>query len=137
MCIVRVNAILQVTHARGGQYKYSGHTICFPQDVTKITNMLPRRVENLDILIITCHNNYHKAYDLIFSRHCVLAALEYKLANDPYYKNVRIDNNALASLPAVPIDVSSSLHHSILQKPLSTFHLNHHMSSPKIPQTHS
>ena len=30
MLIALVSPILQVTHARGGQYKYSGHTICFP-----------------------------------------------------------------------------------------------------------
>jgi len=41
MLIARVNPILRVTHARGGQYKYSGHTICFPQYITKIANMLP------------------------------------------------------------------------------------------------
>jgi len=41
MLIARVNPILQVTHARGGHYKYSGHTICFPQDITKIANILP------------------------------------------------------------------------------------------------
>ena len=31
MLISCANPILQVTHARGGQYKYSGHTICFPK----------------------------------------------------------------------------------------------------------
>ena len=66
----------------------------------------------MDILIVTHHSNDHKAYDFIVSRHRILAALEYKLANDPYYKNVRIDNNALASLPAIPTNVSSSLHYS-------------------------
>ena len=30
MFIARVTPILQVTHARGGQYKYSGHTISCP-----------------------------------------------------------------------------------------------------------
>ena len=33
MLIARVNPILQVTHATGGQYKYKGHTIIFPQHV--------------------------------------------------------------------------------------------------------
>ena len=66
----------------------------------------------MDILIVTRHSNDHKAYDFIVSRHHVLAASKYKLANDLYYKNVCIDNNALASLPAIPTDVSSSLHHS-------------------------
>ena len=30
MLIARVSPILQVKHARGGQYKYSGHTISPP-----------------------------------------------------------------------------------------------------------
>jgi len=30
MLIALVKTILQVTHARGGQYKYSGNIICFP-----------------------------------------------------------------------------------------------------------
>ena len=30
MLISRANPVLQVTHAHGGQYKYSGHTIFFP-----------------------------------------------------------------------------------------------------------
>ena len=28
--ISHANPVLQVTPAHGGQYKYSGHTICFP-----------------------------------------------------------------------------------------------------------
>ena len=143
MLIARVNPILQVTHARGGQYKYSGHTICFPQDITKIANMLPWCVEHLDILIVTRHSNDHKAYDFIVSRHHVLAALEYKLANDPYYKNVRIDTNALASLPAIPTDISSSLHHSNTAKtavplPLEPPHeLTEDFTNPSVDQTSS
>ena len=112
MLISRVNPILQVTHARGGQYKCNGQTIYFPQDITKITSMLRWHVEDLDVLIVTCYSNDHHAYDCIFSRHHVLPALEYKLANDPYYKNAHIDNNALASLLAIPTNISSSLSHS-------------------------
>ena len=42
MLITRVNPIIQVTHARGGQLKYSGHTIGFPQDITNIVTSLRR-----------------------------------------------------------------------------------------------
>ena len=44
MLISRANLILQVTHAHGGQYKYSGHTICFPQDISNIATYLPHLV---------------------------------------------------------------------------------------------
>lgn len=36
MLIARGNPILQVTHAKGGKYKYNGHTIYLPHDVTSI-----------------------------------------------------------------------------------------------------
>ena len=141
--IARVNPMMQVTHAPGGQYKYSGHTICFPQDITKIANIFPRRVEHLDILIVTHHSNDHKAYDFNVSRHRSLTALEYKLENDPYYKNVRIDTNALASLPTIPTDVSSSLHHSntsetVVRLPLEPPNeLTEDFTDPLVDQTSS
>jgi hypothetical protein len=34
----RVSPLLQVSHAQGGQYKYSGHTISFPQNINTIVN---------------------------------------------------------------------------------------------------
>lgn len=105
--------------------------------------MLPRCVEHLDILIVTCHSNDHKAYDFIFYRHHILNALEYKLENDPYYKNVCIDTNSLASLPAFPTDVSSSLHHSntietTIRLPLEPPHeLTEDFTDPSVDQTSS
>ena len=44
MLISRANPILQVTHAHGGQYKYSGHTIFFPQDISSISTYLPHLI---------------------------------------------------------------------------------------------
>eukprot|EP01018_Ginkgo_biloba_P021168 Gb_06945 [translate_table: standard] len=41
MLIARVSPILQVLHAPRGQYKYSGHTISFPQDIHNVTSSLP------------------------------------------------------------------------------------------------
>ena len=52
MLIARVTPILQVTGAHGGQFKYSGHTISFPQDIQTITKYLPRKIDQLDVLIL-------------------------------------------------------------------------------------
>lgn len=41
MLIICVNPILQVTHARGGKYKYSGHAISFPKDISTIVQSIP------------------------------------------------------------------------------------------------
>lgn len=45
MLIARVAPVLQVSYARGGQYKYTGHTINFLQDITEIETALPRRFQ--------------------------------------------------------------------------------------------
>lgn len=52
MLTAHVNPILQVTHAHGGQYKYNGHTISFPQDITAIVNYLPHIISEINILIL-------------------------------------------------------------------------------------
>ena len=41
MLISHANLVLQVTHAHGGQYKYSRHTIYFPWDISNIAKYLP------------------------------------------------------------------------------------------------
>ena len=53
MLITGSNPILQITHARGGQYKYSGHTICFPQDISNLSKYLPHLISELDILVVS------------------------------------------------------------------------------------
>ena len=50
--ISHANPILQVTHGHGGHYKYSGHTICFPQDIANISKYLPHLISELDILVV-------------------------------------------------------------------------------------
>ena len=44
MLISHANPVLQVTHAHGGQYKYFGHTIFFPQDISNISKYLPHLI---------------------------------------------------------------------------------------------
>lgn len=50
--IARVSPILQVTHAIGGQYRYKGHTISFPQNIERISNILPHPIKDLPIIIV-------------------------------------------------------------------------------------
>lgn len=61
-----VNPILKVTHTGGGQYKYSGHTISFPQDTFTNAQSLPRHVEDIDFLIVRRHAAQSK-----YSKCCV------------------------------------------------------------------
>lgn len=110
MIIAHVNPILQVTHSRGGQYKYSGHTISFPQDITTIAKYLPRMLSDLDILIVKRQNPSEKAYEFYVCKSRVLAALEYKIKYDPYYRDVQLNSSAISTLPDLPTDISSLLH---------------------------
>ena len=83
--IARVNPILKVTHARGEKYKYSGHTISFPQDISTIAQSLPRHVEDLDFLIVTRHVAQSKYYECYVKISRVMAAFLFKIERDQYY----------------------------------------------------
>ena len=52
MLIARASPILQVMHAIGGQYKYRGHTISFPQEIIDVIKTLPRHINNLDLMVV-------------------------------------------------------------------------------------
>lgn len=84
MLIAHVNPILQVTHAHCGQYKYSGHTISFPQDITTITKYFPHKIKYLDLIIVLRTNRHGKHYDFYVSRSHVQNVLAYKIQYDPY-----------------------------------------------------
>ena len=117
MLISQVNPIIQVTHACGGQYKYFGHTIRFPQDISTIDTSLPRLLPYLDILVVHKFNATNKLYEFIVIHSNALAALEFKISNDPYYKDVHLDLQALHAFPLEPTDVFSLLHHATTPGP--------------------
>ena len=52
MLIAHASLILQVMHSIGGQYKYQGHTISFPQEVIDVVNTFPQYINNLYLMII-------------------------------------------------------------------------------------
>lgn len=52
MLIARVTPVLQVTHTRGGQYKYSGHTIRFAQGIMTISTLLLHHLHDLEVVIV-------------------------------------------------------------------------------------
>ena len=88
MLISCANPILQVTHAHGGQYKYSVYTIYFPQDISNISIYLPHLISEIEILVVRKCNSTKNPYEFFVSQGCVLATLQYKMTNDPYYKDV-------------------------------------------------
>jgi hypothetical protein len=98
MLIARVTPILQVTHATGGQYKYKGHTICFPQHVEEVYKVFPHAIDKLPIIIVCRRDQRGTCYNFTVNRERVYRALRYKVENDPFYADVRIDEGALNDL---------------------------------------
>lgn len=89
--IARVNPVLQVTNAFGGQYKYIGHSINFVQDIKDVASVLPQGIHELDALIVQRSNIQGQHYKLYVRRSHDRNDLQYKIKNDPYYSDVKID----------------------------------------------
>ena len=90
---------------RGGQYSYKGNVISFPQDITEFVTSLPRRIDELDFLIVRhtsdARNSQHQRThrDFRVRRNAVLRALLYLKQNNIYYKDIHINDENLHALP--------------------------------------
>ena len=104
-------AFLHKSGSHGGQYKYYVHTIFFPQDISNIATSLAHLISELDILVVCKCNSTNNPYELFVSRTRVLADLQYKMANDKYYKYVQVNPIALASLPLISANISPLILH--------------------------
>ena len=81
------------------QYGYSGHVMNLPQDVGSFANTLPRLPSELDIIVVRKEGANESHRDFRVRRSVVLHALQWLLANNINYHNVRIDPDALDLLP--------------------------------------
>lgn len=70
-------------------------------------------VFELDILIVKRNDPFEKAYEFFVCKSRILATLEYKLPNDPYYKDVQLNRSTIYALPDQPTYISSLLHNVI------------------------
>lgn len=93
--IARVSPILQVTHVLGGQYKYKGHTICFPQNIEHVYQSLPRPIKDFPIIIVQKKDQCGTNYDFTINKNWVYCALRYKIENDKFYIDVNVHTHAL------------------------------------------
>ncbi|XP_057831850.2 uncharacterized protein LOC131042550 [Cryptomeria japonica] len=98
MLIARVNPILQVTHAIGGQYRCKRHTISFPQNVEHVSQILPHTINHLSIIVVRRRDQRGTNYNFTVNRDRVYKALKCKVEHDKFYFDVRIDENALNNL---------------------------------------
>ena len=76
-----------------GRFVYSGHVI---QDVATFADSMPQLPSELDVRKEGASNSHR---DFCVRRAIVLRALQWLVANNKYYRNVRINPEALAMLP--------------------------------------
>ena len=99
MLISGVLPIMSLYRLPHGQYAYSGHVINLPQDVASFVNSLPRLPTELDIIVVRKQGAADSHHDFRVRRSVVLAALQWLLANNQYYRSVQINSDTLALLP--------------------------------------
>ena len=99
MLISAVLPIMSLYRLPHGQYGYSGHVINLPQDIASFATSLPRLASELDVIVVRKEGAAQSHRDFRVRRSVVLRALQWLLANNIYYRNIRIDPDALALLP--------------------------------------
>ena len=87
---VLVLPIMSLYRLPHGQYGYSGHVINLPQDITPFATSLPRLPSELDIIVVRKEGSNQSHRNFRVRRSVVLRALQWLLANNIYYRNIRI-----------------------------------------------
>ena len=81
---------------QGGGSKLKGHSISFPQDVQQFIRSLPRRPEDLPFIVIKAPQH---GMPLTANRHNILNAITWLKMNNPEYKDIIIDMDAVDMYP--------------------------------------
>ena len=91
----------------GGQRGYTSHCINMPQNINELATRLPRLPSEISVLIVKMKGKHESYKEAIVRRRKVQEALMWLVANNPCYKNVQIDNQAIMHLPCdgVPSDL--------------------------------
>ena len=91
--------IINVFLLKGGQRAYGGHCINLPQNVSEVVNSLPRYAEDIKVIIVKMKGKNDTCKDALVRRQKVEKALRWLIHNNPVYKDIQINNDALQKLP--------------------------------------
>ena len=97
--IAQVHPVITVYRLKGGQFGYSGQVINFHQDITNFTTSLPHSIDTISQYIFVRRHEGEGYKDFIVNRNNVKAALAYLKNNNPWYRDIIIDENNLERLP--------------------------------------
>jgi len=110
MLIARACPVMRVYYKRGGQLGYSGHVINIAQDVSKLTDKLPRVVSDIPVMYIRKLGQDDETFkDFKVNRSRIEKALDWLIKNNHLYKTVEKSQENLNSLPEndVPEEILS------------------------------
>lgn len=100
MLIAQVFPMVSVFNLRGGQLAYRGNIINFPQDINSFVDTLPRDPASLDVFVVRRHSHDGTAFrDFKVCRANIEVWLQWLKVNNPWYKDINIDEEVLQSLP--------------------------------------
>ena len=107
MLIARALPLMRVYIKPGGQRGYSGHCINLPQNINDLASSLPRYPKDLSVIIVNVKGKDNTFKDVNVRRQKVLDALLWLRVNNPLYKDVEINVQALEYLPinGIPSDL--------------------------------
>ena len=94
MLIARALPIMRVYIKPGGQRGYSGHCINLPQNVGELAHSLPRYPKDLSVIVVKMQGKDNSFKDVTVRRQNVADALHWLINNNPYYKDIIINNDS-------------------------------------------
>jgi Helitron helicase-like domain at N-terminus/PIF1-like helicase len=118
-CIIaRCHVHMQLKRINGLQYRYTGHCVCFFQNVAKLYNELPLLPHEVDIVLLRppdidmSEDRYRRQFAAEFRvrRQVVWDWLVYLKDHNPEYRDIIIRHDNLSQLPEDG-DVQSSMPH--------------------------
>ena len=99
MLISPIMPMMTIYRLPHGQLGYSGHVISLPHDVSSFVKSLPRQPSEMNILIVRKHYSDGRHKDFRVRKQKILAALQWLIANNPYFKDITINESVLNQLP--------------------------------------
>jgi hypothetical protein len=104
--------IMQAFRLKGGRTGFSGNVICFPQRVSDIVTILPRKFNELKVIIARCKTGPDPSdyKDFKVRKNHVRVWLQFLIKWSPVYSDVTLDQSNLDKLPD-----NASIYHELVQ----------------------
>ena len=97
--VAPVMSVMQLSGYRGGQWRFKGHVICFPQDIQPVVSVLPR--VSADVLVLRSQQpaNADTVREFRVCRQRVHDALLWLMEHNRYYATLAIRSRTSNNYP--------------------------------------